>query len=81
MQVDELVRYIARALVDDPDSIEVNMLESPRSGKMVLIELSAAGEDVGKLIGRKGRTADALRTIVSACQKDGVRYHLQINDD
>jgi predicted RNA-binding protein YlqC (UPF0109 family) len=62
--VRELLVYLARALVDEPDSVEVEEFEED-DGTLVL-ELSVAEDDYGKVIGRGGRTAQALRTIVKA---------------
>jgi uncharacterized protein len=59
----ELVEYLARRLVDDPDAVRVEELE--RDGDTV-IELYVAKDDVGKVIGRQGRLARALRTVVRA---------------
>lgn len=59
----DLVAYIARALVDDPDSVEVSAVEEDRA---IVLELSVAEDDLGKVIGREGRTARALRTVVAA---------------
>ena len=59
----ELVEYLAKGLVDKPDAVRVERVE--RDGAVVL-ELHVAPDDVGKVIGRQGRTARALRTIVRA---------------
>ena len=59
----DLVADIARALVDDPDSVEVSAVEEDRA---IVLELSVAEDDLGKVIGREGRTARALRTVVAA---------------
>jgi predicted RNA-binding protein YlqC (UPF0109 family) len=59
----EIVEYLARRLVDDPDAVKVEEVE--REGDIVL-ELHVAPDDVGKVIGRQGRIARALRTIVRA---------------
>ena len=59
----ELVEYIAQALVDLPDKVEVVAMESENS---VIIELKVAPEDVGKVIGKGGQTAKAMRKILSA---------------
>ncbi|NDY41450.1 KH domain-containing protein [Dissulfurirhabdus thermomarina] len=59
----ELVEYMAKALVDDPDSVEVHEVEGEQTS---VIELRVAKEDLGKVIGRQGRTARAMRTILSA---------------
>jgi predicted RNA-binding protein YlqC (UPF0109 family) len=59
----EIVEYLARRLVDDPDAVRVLAVE--RDGDTI-IELHVAKDDVGKVIGRQGRIARALRTIVRA---------------
>ena len=59
----DLVEYLARRLVDDPDAVRVEEVE--RDGELVL-ELHVAADDVGKVIGRQGRIARALRTVVRA---------------
>jgi uncharacterized protein len=61
--VQELVEYLAKGLVDKPDEVRVERVE--KDGALVL-ELHVAPEDVGKVIGRQGRIARALRTIVRA---------------
>jgi uncharacterized protein len=61
--VQELVEYLAKGLVDKPDEVRVERVE--KDGVLVL-ELRVAPEDVGKVIGRQGRIARALRTIVRA---------------
>jgi uncharacterized protein len=66
----ELVEFLARRLVDDPDAVRVEEVE--RDGDTV-IELYVAKDDVGKVIGRQGRLARALRTVVraSAARRSG----------
>ena len=59
----ELVEFLAKGLVDSPDEVHVERVE--RDGAVVL-ELHVAPDDVGKVIGRQGRTARALRTVVRA---------------
>jgi hypothetical protein len=59
----ELVDYIAKALVDEPDHVEVHEIEGEQTS---VIELKVAKDDLGKVIGRQGRTARAMRTILSA---------------
>jgi predicted RNA-binding protein YlqC (UPF0109 family) len=59
----ELVRSIAQALVDRPDEVEVRVVEGE---KTTVLELKVADSDLGKVIGRQGRTARAMRTIVNA---------------
>jgi predicted RNA-binding protein YlqC (UPF0109 family) len=61
--VAELLEYLARQLVDAPDAVRVDQVE--REGALVL-QLHVAKDDVGKVIGRQGRIARALRTIVRA---------------
>jgi predicted RNA-binding protein YlqC (UPF0109 family) len=59
----ELVRSIAQALVDKPEEVEVRQIEGE---KTTVLELKVADSDLGKIIGRQGRTARAMRTIVNA---------------
>jgi hypothetical protein len=59
----ELIKYIAQALVDIPDKVEVTEIIGEQSS---VIELRVAKEDIGKVIGKQGRTAHAIRTILSA---------------
>lgn len=59
----ELVEFIAKALVDNPDEVRVNEVEGSQS---VIIELRVAQEDMGKVIGKQGRIAKAIRTVVKA---------------
>jgi len=62
--VEELLAYLARALVDDPDGVSVDSFEE-EDGTVVL-ELHAPPDEAGRLIGRRGRTISALRTVVKA---------------
>jgi predicted RNA-binding protein YlqC (UPF0109 family) len=59
----ELVEFLARALVSDPDSVQV--AEVQENGDLVL-EISVGGDDLGRLIGRGGRVANAIRTVAKA---------------
>lgn len=59
----ELIKYIAQALVDNPDEVKVTEVEGEQTS---VIELKVAKEDLGKVIGKQGRTARAMRTILSA---------------
>ena len=59
----ELILFIAKALVDNPDAVEVKEIEGEQSS---VLELSVAPQDLGKVIGKQGRTARAMRTILSA---------------
>ena len=78
MALKELIATIARALVDDPDGVEVAEVDGERNP---VIELRVADGDVGKVIGKDGRTAQSIRTIlVAASTKIGRRAHLDILD-
>ena len=73
-----VVETVVRALVDKPDSVRVT--ESERRG-MTVLELTTAPNDMGKIIGRQGRTAAALRTLVAlTAEKHGKRAQLDIRD-
>ena len=73
-----VVEVVARALVDRPDDVHVT--ESSRRG-MTVVELTTAPGDMGKIIGRQGRTAAALRTLVAlTAEQHGTRGQLDIRD-
>lgn len=73
-----VVEVIARALVDNPGGVSVS--ETERRG-MTILELTTAPGDMGKIIGRQGRTAAALRTLVAVtAEKHGKRAQLDIRD-
>jgi len=79
MEVRELVEAIVKSLVDKPDEVEINEVEGAHS---CVIELTVAREDVGKVIGKKGVHADAIRRIVHAVGgKKKKRYVLEIIED
>ncbi|MDJ0762853.1 MAG: KH domain-containing protein [Myxococcota bacterium] len=59
----DLIEFMAKALVDNPDQVEVREIEGEQSS---VIELRVSREDLGKVIGKQGRTARAMRTILSA---------------
>ncbi len=59
----ELIEYVAKALVDNPDQVRVSEIEGEKTS---VIELNVSKEDLGKVIGKQGRTARAMRTILSA---------------
>ncbi len=59
----ELVEYLAKSLVDQPDQVVVTETEGPEA---VIVELNVAPEDMGKVIGKQGRIAKAIRTVVKA---------------
>ena len=63
----ELLESIARLLVDDPDSVKVEVIENERS---TLLQLSVAPEDMGKVIGKEGRIAKSLRTVIKAASRN-----------
>jgi predicted RNA-binding protein YlqC (UPF0109 family) len=69
MDPTELLEYLAEGLVDDPEAVEVERFEE-RDGSIVL-ELAVGAEDYGKVIGRGGRTAQALRTVIGAAAAAG----------
>jgi uncharacterized protein len=74
----ELIETIAKALVDDPQAVEVTEIDGEHN---LLIELRVAKDDIGKVIGREGRTAQSMRTILAAAStKLGRRSHLDIVD-
>ena len=72
----ELVEYIAKSLVDNPENVSVNQVEGEQS---IILELKVDPEDMGKVIGKQGRIAKAIRTIVkAAAAKDGKRVVVEI---
>jgi predicted RNA-binding protein YlqC (UPF0109 family) len=74
--VKELVELIAKSLVDNPEKVQVSQLDGQQSS---IIELKVAPEDVGKVIGRQGRTAQAIRVILGAAgMKLKKRYTLEL---
>ena len=68
----ELVEYIAKSLVDNPDAVTVNEVDGEQS---LILELKVAREDMGKVIGKQGRIAKAIRTVVKAA---AVRQHKRV---
>jgi predicted RNA-binding protein YlqC (UPF0109 family) len=75
----EILEYVAREIVDDPDAVEVTEVEDDRG---VLLTLRVAPDDMGKVIGRGGRTARSLRTVMkAAAMRAGVPHvHVEIAD-
>ncbi|PKM66265.1 MAG: RNA-binding protein [Firmicutes bacterium HGW-Firmicutes-2] len=72
----ELVEVIAKALVDHPEAVVVNEVEGERS---TILELKVAPDDMGKVIGKQGRIAKAIRTVVkAAATKDDKRVVVEI---
>ena len=73
----ELLTYIARNLVDNPDAVVVN--EETREDGTVVLKLSVAPDDMGKVIGRQGKIAKALRTVIRAAStKENVKAVVEI---
>ncbi len=66
----ELIKCIAQALVDNPDQVVVHEIAAQQT---LILELRVAKEDLGKVIGKKGRTAEAMRTILSCASARGQR--------
>ncbi len=74
----EFVEYIAKQLVDQPDQV---VIEEELSSDKLLLKLKVAQPDIGKVIGKKGRTAFALRTLVAAVgKKQGKKVTLEVLD-
>jgi predicted RNA-binding protein YlqC (UPF0109 family) len=74
----DLVEYIVKSVVDDPASVEVTVVEGEKS---TILELKVATDDIGKVIGKHGRIAKAIRTVLQAATtKDGKRTTLEILD-
>ena len=72
----DLIIYIVKALVDNPDKVAVNEIAGEKS---IIFELKVGEGDLGKVIGKEGRTAKAIRTIVTAAaMKQGKRTVLEI---
>lgn len=72
----ELVKFIAQSLVDNPEQVEVKEVEGEQS---IIIELRVASEDMGKVIGKQGRIAKAIRTVVkAAATKENKRVVVEI---
>lgn len=76
MAAKELVEYVARSLVDDPEAVKVTQIEDEEG---TVIELHVAEEDMGKVIGRNGSVAKALRTLLKVtAARDGGSISLEI---
>jgi predicted RNA-binding protein YlqC (UPF0109 family) len=76
--VKELVELIAKSLVDNPDKVQVSQLDGEQTS---ILELRVAPDDVGKVIGKQGRTAQAIRLILGAAgMKLKKRFNLEIID-
>ena len=76
MLIEELVSNIAKALVDNPDEVQVNVVEGEQT---TVVELRVDPDDLGKVIGKQGRTARAIRTLLgTAGTQDNKRVLLEI---
>jgi predicted RNA-binding protein YlqC (UPF0109 family) len=76
--VKELLEFLAQSLVDHPDQVRVEQIDTPDG---VLLRLTVAKEDVGKVIGKQGRIARAIRTVVKASAvRDGRQATVEIAD-
>ena len=74
----ELVEFMVKSLVDVPEEVSVNVVEGAKS---TILELRVSPEDIGKVIGKQGRIAKVIRTILSAsATRDGRRATLEILD-
>jgi predicted RNA-binding protein YlqC (UPF0109 family) len=74
----DLIEYIAKSLVDDPAAVSVNVVEGEKS---TILELRVASDDIGKVIGKHGRIAKAIRTVLQAATaKTGKHTVLEILD-
>jgi predicted RNA-binding protein YlqC (UPF0109 family) len=75
--VKDLVEYIAKSLVDDPASVEVTETQSGSSS--IILELRVAPDDMGRVIGKSGRVANAIRALLRViAAKEGKRITLEI---
>ena len=73
----ELVEYIVRSLVDSPEQVELNVIEGE---KTTILELRVAPEDIGKVIGKQGRIAKAIRTVMrSAANRSEQKISVEID--
>jgi predicted RNA-binding protein YlqC (UPF0109 family) len=78
MDYKDLVTFMVKSLVDHPDQVEINEIEGEKS---TILELKVIKEDIGKVIGKHGRIARAIRTIINAsATKTGKRVVLEILD-
>ena len=75
----EVLEYVARAIVDEPDAVEVTEVEGERS---VILKLRVAPDDMGKVIGKRGRTVRAIRSLVrAAAPREGVAPLVEIVEE
>jgi predicted RNA-binding protein YlqC (UPF0109 family) len=79
---EELMTQIARALVDHPDEVSVEAVEGEEGDDITVLEMRVAPDDVGKVIGKQGRTVRSMRTILAAVgQSHHLRYELDVVED
>ena len=72
----ELVEYIAKSLVDNPDEVQIKEIENDRG---TVLELKVAADDMGKVIGKQGKIAKSIRTLTkAAAAKEGKRVNVEI---
>jgi predicted RNA-binding protein YlqC (UPF0109 family) len=77
--VKDVLEYVARAIVDEPDAVEVTEVPGERS---VILQLRVAPDDMGKVIGKRGRTVRAIRSLVRAAgSREGVTPLVEIVED
>lgn len=75
----DVLEYVARAIVDEPDEVEVTEVQGERS---VILQLRVAPDDMGKVIGKRGRTVRAIRSLVRAAgSREGVTPLVEIVED
>jgi uncharacterized protein len=75
----ELIEYIVKSIVDNPEEVDVTQIDGEST---IVFELRVKQEDVGKVIGKKGRTINAIRTLVNAsAAKSGMRAMLEIVEE
>ena len=75
----EFVEYIVKNLVDNPDQVRINEIGGTHT---LIIELSVEKSDIGKIIGKKGKTINAIRTLLmSVASRNGIRVNLEIIED
>ena len=75
----EFVAYIVKNLVDNPDKVRINEVGGTQT---LIIELAVEKDDIGKIIGKKGKTINAIRTLLmSVASRNGIRVNLEIIED
>lgn len=79
MKSDRLLQFVAEQLVDNPDDVSVTPVEDG-GGRNVTLELRVNPDDLGKVIGKRGRTAKALRTLCKAAAEDDININVEIID-